>query len=188
MLTLINNHILCYIIPNCIYEIIRAIRKFFIISRRRRRPGDGRYCNAPRPSICQSRLVFALQLKNALLYFLETLQVRAPSHGVCCIVFYINGMFAFFKYWKKKIFKKLFFQNFMFSSCFMLFPTLIKKMGVKNPGYIHTYIYINNIYIYIYRLEVLKNIFFRKTILSHFTFYAIFNIKKILKSSPSLTG
>ena len=30
--------------------------------------------------------------------------------------------------------------------------------------------------------------FFRKTILSHFTFYAIFNIKKILKSAPSLTG
>ena len=28
----------------------------------------------------------------------------------------------------------------------------------------------------------------RKTILSHFTFYAIFNIKKILKSAPSLTG
>ena len=23
----------------------------FIISRRRRRPGDGRYCNAPRPSV-----------------------------------------------------------------------------------------------------------------------------------------
>ena len=32
--------------------------------------------------------------------------------------------------------------------------------------------------------------FFRKTIFSHFTFYAIFNIKKkiILKSAPSLTG
>ena len=26
------------------------------------------------------------------------------------------------------------------------------------------------------------------TILSHFTFYAIFHIKKILKSAPSLTG
>ena len=36
-----------------------------------------------------------------------------------------------------------------------------------------------NLYIY----------FFRKTILSHFTFYAIFNIKKIiLKSAPSFTG
>ena len=34
---------------------------------------------------------------------------------------------------------------------------------------------------------VLKKTFFRKTILSRFTFYAIFNIKKnILKSSPSL--
>ena len=29
-------------------------------------------------------------------------------------------------------------------------------------------------------------IFFKKTILSHFTFYAIFNITKILKSAPSL--
>ena len=28
----------------------------------------------------------------------------------------------------------------------------------------------------------------KKPILSHFTFYAIFNIKKILKSAPSLTG
>ena len=41
---------------------------YIIISRRRRRPGDGRYCNAPRPSVClsvrpsvcPSRLVFAL--------------------------------------------------------------------------------------------------------------------------------
>ena len=32
------------------------------------------------------------------------------------------------------------------------------------------------------------NFFFRKTILSHFTFYAIFNIKFFLKSAPSLTG
>ena len=33
------------------------------------------------------------------------------------------------------------------------------------------------------------NFFFRKTIISHFTFYVIFNIKKIiLKSAPSLTG
>ena len=33
----------------------------------------------------------------ALLYFLETLQVLAPCHGVCCIVFDIDGMlFEFF--------------------------------------------------------------------------------------------
>ena len=50
---------------------------------------DGIYCNAPRPSVhpsvclsvCPSRLVFALQLKNALMYFLETLQVCAPCYG-----------------------------------------------------------------------------------------------------------
>ena len=66
----------------------------------------------------------------------------------------------------------------MFSSCFMLFPTFKKKCGVKKNsgggggGGVVKYIY-----------------FFRKTILSHFTFCAIFNIKKIiLKSAPSLTG
>ena len=45
----------------------------------------------------------------------------------------------------------------MFSSCFMLFPTLKKKIGV-------------NI------------LFVRKTIHSHFTFYAIFNIKKSIET------
>ena len=52
----------------------------------------------------------------------------------------------------------------MFSSRFMLFPTLKKKkIGVKKirgGG--------GGVFIF----------FFRKTILSHFTFYAIFNIKK----------
>ena len=39
------------------------------------------------------------------------------------------------------------------------------------------------------KMYILGNFFFRKTILSHFTFYAIFNINKIiLKSAPSLTG
>ena len=52
----------------------------------------------------------------------------------------------------------------MFSSRFMLFPTLKKnkKFGVKkNSGGGGG-----------------VDFFFRKTILSHFTFYAIFNIKK----------
>ena len=49
----------------------------------------------------------------------------------------------------------------MFSSRFMLFPTLKKKNWCKkNLG------------------GVGVDFFFRKTILSHFTFYAIFNIKK----------
>ena len=34
-----------------------------------------------RLSVRPSRLVFALELKNALMYFLETLQVHAPCHG-----------------------------------------------------------------------------------------------------------
>ena len=49
----------------------------------------------------------------------------------------------------------------MSSSRFMLFPTLKKKFG--------------------------GGVEFKKKILSHFTFHAIFNIKKILKSAPSLT-
>ena len=81
--------------------------------------------------------------------------------GVCCIVFDVDGMlFEFFMNFlniaKNKILRIFFFfQNFMFSSRFMLFPTLRKKNGVnKNLGG------------------------GGETILSHFTFYAIFNIKK----------
>ena len=70
--------------------------------------------------------------------------------GVCCIVCDIDGMlFEFFM-----IFLNIE-KNKMFSSRFMLFPTLKKKNWCKK-----------------------KYFFFRKTILSHFTFYAIFNIKK----------
>ena len=50
--------------------------------------------------------------------------------GVCCIVFDIDGMsFDFFMNFLniEKKFKNFFFQNFMFSSRFMLFPTLKKK-------------------------------------------------------------
>ena len=77
--------------------------------------------------------------------------------GVCCIVFDVDGMlFEFFMNFlnieKNKILRNFFFQNFMFSSRFMLFPTLKKNLGGGGV--------------------------FRKTILSHFTFYVIFNIKK----------
>ena len=87
--------------------------------------------------------------------------------GVCCIVFDIDGMlFDFFMNFlnieKNKILRIFLVQNFMFSSRFMLFPTLKKKWcktirGGGGGGVLF---------------------FFRKTILSHFTFYAIFNIKK----------
>ena len=80
---------------------------------------------------------------------------------------------------EKKKFKIYFFQYFKFSSRFMVFPTLKKKIGVKkkkNPGGGGVD-------------------FFFEFLFSHFTFYAIFNIKKkiimrleILKSAPSLTG
>ena len=60
-----------------------------------------------------------------------------------------------------------FFQYFKFSSCFMLFPTLKKKNWCekKNPGGG------GGVDFFVFFLD--------KTILSDFTFYAIFNIKKI---------
>ena len=52
--------------------------------------------------------------------------------GVCCIVFDIDGMlfeiFMNFLNIEKNLFF-FFFLNFMFSSRFMLFPTLKKKLG-----------------------------------------------------------
>ena len=63
----------------------------------------------------------------------------------------------------------------MFSSCFMLFPTLNfffckQKFWGEGGGVL----WLKNIYF-----------FFRKTILSHFTFYAIFNItKKKIEKCP----
>ena len=54
---------------------------------------------------------------------------------MCCIVFDIDGMlfeiFMNFLILKKKNLRFIFFQNFMFSSRFMLFPTFKKKIGVK---------------------------------------------------------
>ena len=57
----------------------------------RRRPGTGDF-----ETPCLSRLVFALELENALLYFLESLQVHHVM-GMWCIAFDIDGMlFEFF--------------------------------------------------------------------------------------------
>ena len=87
--------------------------------------------------------------------------------GVCCNVFDVDGMLFefcmnFLNIEKKKKIKIFFFLNFMFSSRFMLFPTLKKKKKIRGGrgggGEL--------------------NFFFRKTIFSHLTFYAIFNIKK----------
>ena len=54
--------------------------------------------------------------------------------GVCCIVFEIDGiLFEFFMNFlniEKKKNLRICFQYFMFSSRFMLFPTLKKKIGV----------------------------------------------------------
>ena len=82
--------------------------------------------------------------------------------GVCCIVFDIDGMLFeifmnFLNIEKNKI--------VMFSSRFMLFPTLKKKLKKLWGGGCGFF-------------------FFRKTILSHFMFYAIFNIKKYIEKCP----
>ena len=57
--------------------------------------------------------------------------------GVCCIVFDIDGMlFEFFMNFLKlkKIKLNFFFQYFMFSLRFMLFPTLKKKIPGEGGG------------------------------------------------------
>ena len=80
----------------------------------------------------------------------------------CCLNFFMN----FLNIEKNKILR-FFFSKF---HGFMLFPTLKKNLCKK-------------------KIRGGGGGVFRKTILSHFTFYAIFNIKKIiLKSAPSLTG
>ena len=71
---------------------------------------DVRYSNTPvRLSVClsvrPSRLVFALWLENALIYFLKILQVRAPCHG--------GALYSFWYWWNVVwIFYEIF-QNFV---------------------------------------------------------------------------
>ena len=105
--------------------------------------------------------------------------------GVCCIVFDIDGMlFEFFMNFlnieKNKILR-IFFSKFHVFFTFHAISNTKKKWCKKNKnrgggggGGVEFFF------------------FFRKTILSHFTFYAIFNIKQnkniILKSASSLTG
>ena len=63
---------------------------------------SGCVCSYPNPISATYMLLHFLFISwdgrtNVLLYFLETLQVRAPCHGVCCIVFNIDGiLFEFF--------------------------------------------------------------------------------------------
>ena len=100
------------------------------------------------------------------MYFLETLQVRAPCHGVCCIVFDIDGMlFEFFMNFlnieKNKI--KIFcFQYFHVFFAFHAISNITKNFGVnkkfRGGGGVEFFIFLK--------------------ILSHFTFYAIFKTLK----------
>ena len=95
--------------------------------------------------------------------------------GVCCIVFDIDGMlFEFFMNFlnieKNKILR-FFFQYFMFSSDFMLFPTLQKNIWCKKKIRGRVWIFF------------LEKQFF---LISRFMLFSTLN--KILKSAPSLTG
>ena len=89
----IEEQMLCKIVEQLFYKVAdlghrghmynkgKQLKTIFI-SRRRRRPGDVRYCNAPRPSIRPSVCLSPGSVcPSRLLYFLETLQVCAPSHG-----------------------------------------------------------------------------------------------------------
>ena len=123
---------------------------------------DGRYCLSICPSVTFS---FRTVTQKRMDVFSRNFAGMCTMSGACCIVFDIDGMFDFFMNFlnieKNKKFRFCL-QYFMFSLRFMLFAT--KFRGGGGGGGV------------------------RKTILSHFTFYVIFNIKKILKSFPSLTG
>ena len=90
-----------------------------IISRRRRRPGDGRYCNAPRPSVS---VCLSVNFAGGVLYsFWYWLFFKIS----CFFVFHaISNIYK--KNWCEK-------NQFFLISRFMLFPTLKKKQYSKVP-------------------------------------------------------
>ena len=91
--------------------------------------------------------------------------------GVCCIVFDIDGMlFEFFMIFLNIETNKI----YIFFSIFQVFFAFHAISKIKKKNWCKK------------KIRGGCGFFFRKTILSHFTFYAIFNIKKIFKSAPSL--
>ena len=121
----------------------------------------------PPPSVCPSvTFSFRTVTQKRIDVFSRNF---AGMCTMCCIVFDIDGMlFEFFKYWKK--IKLNFFQYFMFSSRFMLFPTLKKKFvkkkfrrgGGGGGGVLN----------FLFFLE--KNNSFSCFFCMHFTFYPLF--------------
>ena len=64
------------------------------------------------------------------MYFLETLQVRAPCHGVCCVVFDIDGMlFEFFMNFLNIEIFFFFFSIFHVFFAFHAISNIKKKIG-----------------------------------------------------------
>ena len=99
-------------------------------------PGTGDIATPPvRPSVRLSHLVFALYLKNALLYFLETLQVHAPSDGGVLYRILMEMLFEFFMNFlnieKNKISSK-FHVFFAFHAISMSMKIKKKKLKKKN--------------------------------------------------------
>ena len=124
------------------------------------------------PSVCPVRLSvtfsFRTVTRNALMYFLETLQLRAQCHGGGLYSFWywwnvVWIFYEFFKYWKKKKFN--IFSIFKVFFAFYAISNIKKIIGFKKiPGG---------------GGGVCRQFFLDSHSFSfHFTFYAIFNIKK----------
>ena len=129
----------------------------FLLSPAAPKARDGRYCNAPRPSVCPS---VRLSVRVSVMFSFRTVtQKRIDVFSRSFAVFDIDGMlFEFFMNFlniEKKKFLRFFFSIFHVFFAFHAISNIKKKIGVK-----------------------------KKTILSHFTFYAIVNIKKNIKKHP----
>ena len=104
------------------------------------------------------------------MYFLETLQVRAPCHGGgggCCIVFDIDGMLFEF------CMNFLNIESKIVNISYFTFYAIFNIQKNRNPPSVRPSVGGGG---------VLNFYFFRKTILSYFTFYAIFNIKNKIET------
>ena len=117
---------------------------YFLLSPAAPEARDGRYCNAHRPSVCLSvrpsvhlSVTFSFRTvtqKRIAVFFSKLCRYVHQVMGVCCIVFGIDGMLFEFFLILKNIKFKFCFQNFMFSSRFMLFPTSQKNCVKKFRG------------------------------------------------------
>ena len=135
--SVLYHHLITDIPVYCL--LILIINSFHCYLPRRRRPGTGDIATPPvclsvRPSVCLS-VTFSFRTvtqKRIDVFSRNFAGTCTMTWGVCCIVFDIDGMlFEFFMNFlniEKNIILRIFFQYFIFSSCFMLFPTLKKNL------------------------------------------------------------